>query len=235
GGPSFQAPFGIARAPSGDLLVVDPSAFPDNRGGVIRVDGDTGERTTVSANGNPSGGPSFTNPVAIARAPNGDLLVVDFGEFGPGLPGDGGVIRVDPATGERTTVSENANPSGGPSFVDPIGIALAPNGDMFVVDEGAFGGGGGVIRVDRDTGERTTVSENANPGGGPSFVDPEGIARAPNGELLVTDASAGAVIRVDPATGARTTVSDNQDPSGAPSFAVPVGIVIEPGSLGQAP
>lgn len=227
GGPSFVAPFGIDLAPNGDALVVDPSAFPDNRGGVIRVDRLTGQRTLVSNNASPTGEPRFSNPAGVARAPNGDLYVVDPDAF---ANTDGGVIRVDRLTGQRTTVSENQSPTGGPSFVDPLAIARAPNGDLLVADENAFGGSGGVIRVDRDTGERTTVSQNQSPIGGPSFSAPTGIALLPNGDIVVTDGAGASVIRVDRNTGERTLVSDNQSPPGGPSFAIPVGIAVEPGS-----
>jgi hypothetical protein len=51
-------------------------------------------------------------------------------------------------------------------------VTLNP-GDILIADQGAFGGGGGVIRVDPTTGIQTTVSS------GGSFVNPFGIAIAP--------------------------------------------------------
>jgi hypothetical protein len=145
---------------------------------------------------------------ALGLAP-GELVVVDADAFG-----GGGVLRVNPVTGAQTTVS-----SGG-SFVEPLGIALAPSGDMFVVDPNAFGGLGGVIRVNPATGAQTTVSS------GGSFVGPVGIALAPNGDVFVVDREAfggpGGVFRVNPATGAQTTVS-----SGG-SFVEPRGIALAP-------
>ena len=144
---------------------------------------------------------ALTSPV-VAHATPGDVYVADPDAFG----GNGGVIRVDPTTGARTTVSENTAPAGAPRFADPRGIVVAANGDILVADPGAFGGSGGVIRVDPTTGARTTVSENTAPAGGPSFVEPRGIAVAANGDILVADLDAfggnGGVIRVDPTTGA---------------------------------
>jgi hypothetical protein len=209
---------------SADIVVADRAAF-GGTGGLIRVDS-TGARWTLSANSSPSGGPSFAAPSDVARAPNGDLLVADINAFG----GAGGVIRVNPVTGARTVVSENANPSGGPSFVDPFGITLAANGDILVADQNAFGGGGGVIRVDPVTGARTTVSENANPSGGPSFDAPWGILTLPNGDIVVADAGAfsfaGGLIRVNPTTGVRTTLSTNGAPAGGPSLADPIQLAL---------
>ena len=136
----------------------------------------------------------------------GDILVVDPNAFG----GAGGVIKVDPITGAQTTIS-----SGG-AFVDPVGIAIAPNGDIFVTDLNAFGGSGGVTRVDPVTGAQTPISS------GGFFVDPFGIAIEANGQLVVTDVGSPAVIRVHPITGAQTLVSSG----GNLSF--PSGITVAP-------
>jgi HYR domain/NHL repeat len=109
--------------------------------------------------------------------------------------------------------------------VDPIGIAIAANGDLLVVDESAFGGSGGVIRVDPVTGAQATVSS------GNFFVDPAGIAIASNGDIIVADVNTfgvspfngvpgGAIIRVNPVTGVQTVVS-----SGG-SFFDPAGVAV---------
>jgi len=73
---------------------------------------------------------------------------------------------------------------GEPSFVTPRGIALDADGSILVVDQDAFGGPGGVIRVDPATGARTTVSESST-SGGPSFVTPRDIALEADGSILV--------------------------------------------------
>jgi hypothetical protein len=234
GGPSFVDPFGIALAANGDILVADQNAFGGG-GGVIRVDPVTGARTTVTENATPPGAPAFDAPWGIVEVANGDVLVADAGAFA----GGGGVIRVNPATGARTTLSANGTPPGGPNFADPIQLTLAANGDVLVTDSGAFGGGGGLIRVDPATGARTTVSENTAPLGGPSFAGPIGLALAGNGDILVagfTDVDpGGGVTRVNPLTGARTTVSENPSPSGGPSFAFPSGIIVEPDAAPPPP
>jgi hypothetical protein len=97
------------------------SALSEPGGAVIRVDPVTGARTLVSANGSPVGGPSFADPALLAVEADGDILAADLSAF-PDF--DGGVIRVDPPTGVRTTVSQNAAPPGPPTFVEPFGIAV---------------------------------------------------------------------------------------------------------------
>ena len=210
----------IPAAAGADVFVADPGAF-GGAGGIIRIDSTTGARTTVSENSSPAGGPAFVDPLGVVIAPNGDLLVADQQAFsGAG----GGVIRVNPVTGQRTTVSENASPAGGPAFVDPFALTLAANGDILVSDQNAFGGGGGVIRVDPVTGVRTTVTQNGAPSGGPSFDAPFGITTEASGSIVVADATLAALVRVDPATGARTVLSNNTTPAGAPTFDDPYGI-----------
>jgi sugar lactone lactonase YvrE len=101
---------------------------------------------------------------------------------------------------------------------DARAVTLSP-GDILVSDFSAFGGTGGVIRVDPATGAQATVSS------GGSFRGPVGVAVEADGDILVADmdafGGAGGVIRVDPATGAQATVS-----SGG-SFRDPVGVALE--------
>ncbi|HEY1274026.1 MAG TPA: hypothetical protein VGF25_03920 [Thermoleophilaceae bacterium] len=210
----------IPAAAGADVFVSDSGAFGGG-GGIIRVDTTTGARSVVSQNAAPVGGPAFVDPLGVVIAPNGDLLVADQNAFaGAG----GGVIRVNPATGQRTTVSENASPAGGPAFVDPFALTLAANGDILVSDQNAFGGGGGVIRVNPTTGARTVVTQNTAPPGGPLFDAPFGITTEANGNIVVADATLAALVRVNPATGARTVLSDNTTPAGSPAFNDPYGI-----------
>jgi hypothetical protein len=227
GAPTFLDPIAIVVESGGDAVIADSNAF-GGTGGLIRVDPGTGARTAVSENTAPAGAPDFADPYAVTDEPDGDLVVVDLNAF----TGTGGVIRVDPTTGVRTAVSENTSPAGLPAFVEPRGVAIEADGDILVTDLEAFGGGGGVIRVDPVSGVRTTVSENSAPAGGPSFVDPFGIGLEEDGDILVTDVDAfgggGGVIRVDPVTGARTTVSENSAPAGAPFFVAPASVVVEP-------
>jgi hypothetical protein len=150
------------------------------------------------------------NPHGIAIEPDGDIIVADISAFG----GFGGVIRVDPVSGDQTRVS-----SGG-SFVGPLGVALEPDGRILVADYQAFGFTGGLIRVDPVTGEQTTVAS------GGLFRQPHGVALEADREILVTDPGAfttGAVIRVDPVTGAQTALS-----SDGSRLLGPAGIAIVP-------
>ena len=109
---------------------------------------------------------------------------------------------------------------------------LEADRNILVADPDAFGGSGGVIRVNPVTGARTKVSKNSSPTASTSFVDPIAIAVEASGRILVSDTSAfgnsGGVIAVDPITGARTTVSRNTAPSGSTALVKPAGLVVEP-------
>ena len=222
GAPMFSQPTGIAVAANGMILVADMGTAPLRNGAVILVDPTTGARATLSQNGAPAGGPNFDFPWELTVAANGDIYVVDPGNF----VSSGKIIRVDPVTGARTLVSKNTSPPGGPDFVFPWGITVDKVGNILVSDQGAFGGTGGIIRVDPVTGVRTTVSENTAPAGGPSFSSPGDLVVEDCGSILVTDHSAVAVFRVDATTGVRTVVSDNATPVGLPNFVYNLGIAI---------
>jgi hypothetical protein len=167
GTPEFETPWGLTSDANGDLLVAEQAMVGATPPGVIRVDKVTGVRTLISNNTTPAGGPDFSTPSGIAVESDGSILIADLSAF---PQGNGGVIRVDPVTGARTTLSRNGSPAGGPAFNGPMDIAVAENGDIYVAN--TFGNN--IIKVDPATGARTLVSRNNNPAGGPSFVWPWG-------------------------------------------------------------
>lgn len=149
-------------------------------------------------------------PVTISP---GDLLIADATAF----DGGGGVIRVNPTTGAQAAVS-----SGG-TFRGPGALAVTANGDLFISNDGSYGGpcpGGcsGVIRVNPATGAQTTVSF------GSMFRKPTGLSVAANSDVFVVDQTAfggnGGVIRVNPTTGTQVTVSSGGN------FRAPYGIAL---------
>ena len=102
------------------------------------------------------------------------------------------VLRVAPATGNRTVVS-GANQGSGPDFIFPEALVVDSDGSLVVVDSGL----GAVFRVNPGSGDRTVVSD-ARTGSGLSFVSPSGIAVESSGRIVVVDALLAAVVGVDP-------------------------------------
>lgn len=224
-GPLLSNPTGIDVEASGTIVITDSDSFLRRNGGVIRIDPVTGARTTLSRNTAPAG-PAFENPIDLAVARNGDIYVLDAGDgFSTGK-----VLRVDPVNGARTLISKNGAPADPPAFSSPRGIAIEASGNILVSDATAFDGKGGIIRVDPDTGGRTTLSSNDSPSGGASFDQPGDLVIENCGGILVTESQTGCVLRVDPSTGMRTVFSAPSNPGDfSPGWATLWGIAARAG------
>ena len=203
---------------------------------LLRVNPATGGLEEVSRNSS-SQGTLFRHPYDVAVAPGaGSLYVVDMGEFaeGPTPAADGRIIRVDPASGAQAVVSA------GGELVDPAGIAVAPDGTLFVVENVGVGPARdpAVVRIDPATGAQSVVTRGGN------LCYPFGITLEPNGVLVVTDfgdlivggqpqidcpQNFGAVYRVNPGTGAQSVLSFNQVPSPGNLLRGVFGAAVEPG------
>jgi sugar lactone lactonase YvrE len=197
---------------------------------ILRADASTGALTEISRNG-PQGA-LFVHPYDLAIERDGSLIVVDMGQFVTRDPGaDGAVIRVDPTNGLQSLVSK------GGALVDPSGVAVGPDGGLYVLENVGAGGAPAVIRVDPRTGAQSTVAE------GERLCNPFGIAFEASGDLLVADYGEflvdnrpivecppnlpeidnGSLTRIEPATGEQQAVSDDQ------LFSRPFGVAVEPG------
>src|SRR5882762_7131444 len=85
-----------------------------------------------------------SSPVSAVTINPGDILVVDPNALG----GNGGIFKIDPATGAQTIVS-----SGG-FFQEPVGIVIEADGNIVVTDRTGF-----VIRVNPATGIQNRSEE----------------------------------------------------------------------------
>lgn len=130
---------------------------------------------------------------ASAQFADGTILVTDSGTFER-------IIAIDPMTGDRTVISDDATGSG-PGFSVPAGIAINDMGTIFVADASQD-----LFSVDALTGNRTKLS-NDFIGSGPEFGTISGLTIDANGNILVADTSYPGIFSVDPQTGDRTVVS----------------------------
>ena len=109
------------------------------------------------------------NPTLSRRAllkTGGSLVVADRGL--------NAVVRVHPASGNRTIVSDG-NVGSGPLFGNLIDIAVAADGSLVVLD--AELGLNAVVRIDPHTGARSIVSAgNTTVGSEPPFIGPRRLA-----------------------------------------------------------
>ncbi len=130
-------------------------------------------------------------PAAVA-AP-GDIGIADEGSW---LGSSGRVLHL-PSGGAASVLA------GGAPLSDPWAVAVAPDGALLVVDEGAEA----VFSVD-PSGELATVVTDAD------LEDPAGIALAPDGQAYLSDRQRDELLRLDLDTGALTHVADVENPMG---------------------
>jgi len=217
-GPLGVSPSTIARGPGGALLVADPDGGTDEHGGLFRIDPVSGTRTLISDFGDSKLGELGVNPGGVASGAAGVILVTD---TEAGTDNKGALFAVDPATGERTVLSDFGSALKGTLGVDPFHIALAASGEILVIDDdagtdlddGHIGGNGALFVVNRTNGNRTLVSDFGDAKQGTVGVEPSGVAIVPAirpGMALVVDpfAGQGLLFGVDRTTGDRVVISD---------------------------
>lgn len=211
----------------GDILVADISAL-DGTGGIFKVDPLTGQQSAVASNAINTGTDYFEDPTGVALDAAGQLLVSD---YTPVDPNDGRLIRVDPATGQQTLVSDNTISTAN-LMRGPWSVAVEASGRVLVADFLS----GNLIGVDPATGQQSVVSNNAVSTEN-LMGNPAGLAIEPSGQVLVADHSGsggpvtGSVYRVNPVNGEQTAVSDNVINTGTDRFDSPNGVARE--SSGQ--
>jgi Ca2+-binding RTX toxin-like protein len=227
-GGNIGEPLGIAREPSGTVVIPDddPQGLGSLSGAVHRIDPATGAQSLVSTN-DISGPDHFDVPYAINVERNGRILVGDLTSNG------GAVIGVNPATGEQSIVSNN-EVSGPDLFGGPSGVLPTPTG-LVVTDYSAGEGGvGALLRVD-SSGQQSLLSDNSSPGG-PDFRSAHRSAFDLGGDFVVADYDfgvdgEGAVFRVDSATGARSLIAGDTS-AGDDAFYDPTGLLVVPPKCG---
>jgi hypothetical protein len=149
-GPAMTHPFGLTRTPAGDFysyITSDPS-FGDL---VYFIDADSGNRTIVS--GGPVGsGASFQDiGTDVTLLPDGDLASGAFRR----------ILRIDPATGNRSELSSNTVGSGPEiDFQSFEWLTVDSHGSILGTVVGT-----GIFRVNPATGDRTLLTGTSVGGG----------------------------------------------------------------------
>jgi sugar lactone lactonase YvrE len=132
--PMQPVPTSVAVGPDGAFYVGQLTGFPFPMGGanIFRIV--PGQQPTVYASG-------FTNILDIAFGPDGSLYVAEISHFGllSGNPA-GGVLRVPPGGGTAQLLTT--------SVMLPGGIAVGPNGSLYVSTCAPCSDVGQVVRID---------------------------------------------------------------------------------------
>ncbi len=203
GGPATQAglsePLGVAAGPGG-IYVAD--AWND----VVRRILPSGVIETVAG---AADGLQF--PVAVALNAAGDIFVADWSNR---------VIEVTPSGAARTVAGTGVagfSGDGGRAVkaeLDrPSGLAVAPNGDLYIADSG-----NNRVRMVSPNGIITTIAGTGVAGfsgdGGPAVKaelnDPEGLAIGPGGGLYIADSHNQRIREVLPGGAIRTVAGNGE-------------------------
>jgi len=194
----FDFPDALALGPNGTLYVADV------QNGVLRAIAPTGQVTTLA--GQPprttldgsATTAEFNRPRGLALDSTGSLLVADYGS--------GLVRRVSPTGDVRTIAGRFPQPEvrnqAPEELFDPAGVALGPDGAVFVADEGRHT----IYRVSSQgkvqvwAGQPGIVAGNNDDGlfSKARFNKPSTIAATPDGTLYVTDSESRAVRSISP-------------------------------------
>ncbi|MEY4489615.1 MAG: hypothetical protein RIQ79_2123, partial [Verrucomicrobiota bacterium] len=181
----ISAPAGMAVASDGSLYIADSARhviFRRTTAGVMSVfAGMLNIPGYVNSTGTSA---KFNTPSALAFDGSGNLYVADSGNHR---------IRRISTTGAVTLVAGSGSPDAfdgtgaSAAFNFPLGLALAPGGDLFVADSGNYA----LRRIVLSTGVVTTFQTSNG-----LFDQPAGLAIASDGTIYVGDAGANNLWRI---------------------------------------
>ena len=131
--PYQPVPTGVVRAPGGAAYVGQLTGFPFPAGAANVFHVEAGGAPTVHASG-------FTNVVDVGRGRNGVVYVLQITTTGlAGPPSPGRLVRV---AADGTQIELAAG-----DLENPTGLAVAPNGDLYVADRGGSPDNARIVRI----------------------------------------------------------------------------------------
>lgn len=169
---------GIAVEASGRILVIDQGGGSGSAGYLLAVDPATGVSSLVSDFRNDllgDQGPTGSQPNDVAIDASGRILVTDAnGSTAAGTFSEGALFGIDPATGNRTIISNFKDPNQGLLGLDPRSVAVEASGDILVsaklqiIEGAAVSNDPALLRVDPVSGQRTLLSDFGDLSQGPA-------------------------------------------------------------------
>ena len=233
----FASPRGIAIDGLGRLLIADTGNHRIRRiepDGALRVVAGTGAPGS-EGDGGAATAAQLNRPSAMAVDGQGSIYVADSGNFRIRKIDPDGVITTF-AGGSQPGVGGDGGPARDAQFTEPVGLALGPDGSMFVVDGPVHR-----VRVIRPNGVIQAFAGNGVDGlggdGGPAAQAalgfPQRVAINADGSVLVTQLQAGVVRRIAP-NGSIETVAGSgradaptEGPAREVSLDAPIGVAVD--------
>ena len=198
-------PFGIAAEADGSLLVTNYGDFSDGSnvvncvydfGALVRIDAGTHAQSIVSRNA-PEWGNLFRNPLGVAVAPGGRILVVN--------QNDGtALVGVDRDTGVQDAETSNTTTD---RVVVPQRPAVTPDGDVVLSDFTLDDQEGGLVSVDLPDGAQGILRQDRQ-----LFNNPLGVAVVANRAPAAAVSASPAVVA--PGRAVTFDASGSSDPEG---------------------
>jgi RHS repeat-associated protein len=184
GNGQFNNPWGIAVAPNGHLWVADTGNYRiqefNEKGEFLQK---FGTKATAGSKGT-----EFVEPEGIAVAPGGMLWVSD---------GVGARVAQFRETvskeSERHVRNVSTTGTGNPGLVDPLGVAVDPSGNLWVIDAEA----NRLLKYSSEGAFIQTVGSQGSADG--QFNGATGLAISPVGNILVGDSGNNRVQEFNPA------------------------------------
>ncbi len=223
GAAKLYAPTAVLPLPNGAYLIANGGrpriSQVDSSGTITTIAGDGTLCTSgPCGDGGPAVAAKFRFPTGMARAQDGTIYIVDQNAYKVRKIGTDGIISTFAGTGTQcsTPCNSGVNGDGGPAtsaaFAAPYGVAVGPDGSVYVSDPGASS-----VRRISATGTITTIAGQGQLGffGGDNIVataakigTPYGLAVGPDGAIYFADSYHRRIRKVAP-TGYITTVAGN--------------------------
>jgi streptogramin lyase len=232
---SFDGPAGVAVGADGTVYVTDFFGHKIRKitaAGVVTTLAGSGQTGSTDGTGTAA---SFANPYGVAVGADGTVYVAEY---------QANKIRKITAAGVVTTLAGTlfgASIDGvgvNASFARPAGVAVGPDGALYVTDQGS-----NKIRKITVSGGVATVSTLAGSGGyysmdGPgttaSFATPTGVAVGVDGAVYVADNSSNKIRKITMSGGVATVSTlagsgqygSTDGPGASASFNTPEGVAV---------
>lgn len=158
---------------SGKILIGTANENNFASGAIFRVNPSTGKRKLLSDLKNAAQGPvaSLYFSTGLATEISKQIVAITnaVGDENNNLFGGDFLLRIDPKTGQRTVLSDFGNPAQGIIGFAPRGAVVEKSGKI-VVSAIVTEFSSALFRVDPKTGQRTLLSDSANPEQGPPLT-----------------------------------------------------------------